>query len=135
MGKPKSCIKTGRYPKAMRATKGQISELITDPGLKEVYRQTINRKTGEWYFPKALKKNGKWRYIRKSKHVIGRHKDGRKSYMFTLWRIWDLKRQAKENGKGTKRKWEPKIYVTRTKAYAIFYLICRRLHHSISGVY
>lgn len=142
----KSCIKTGYFPKAQVRTAGQISGMIKEPGLREVYRQTRVRTLGhKWCVPKALTNEGKWRSIKNGKYVIGtwypakngghviKNRKGKNANRWALWRMWDMKRKAKKDGQ---RIWEPQIYVVyHSKLYTLYYLICRRIHHSISGVF
>lgn len=145
----KSCIKTGYYPTAQVRTARQISEMIKEPGVWEVYRQTRVRTVRtlghKWCLPKALTDEGKWRPIKNEKYVIGtvypvknggrviKNRKGKNANRWALWRMWDMKRRAEKDGK---RIWQPQIYVVYySKLYTIYYLICRKLHHSISGVY
>lgn len=135
-------MKTNKYPAATVKTRAQMSLMLNEPGHKEVYRQTRARFPHNWCFPKALTEEGKWRPIKNGKYVNGRfehveddkyvvkkHKDG---MAFAIWRMWDLKCKAKT--KAGKKKWEPQIYVVfYSKAFTLYYLVCQRLRHSLSG--
>ena len=120
-----------KYPRANRSTPARIAELIQSPGEWEVYRQTKDAGTGRWNFPKARTSDGKWRPIKHSKHVVTTTKDGSLYTVFALWRMWEIKEAAKDELK--RQQWAANIYVVHTKRYALFYLICRRVRHSISG--
>ena len=120
-----------RYPKALQSTPARIAEFIKDPGLREVYRQTRSAGTGQWNFPRARTSDGKWRPIKNSKYVVTTQNDGSLYTVFAIWRMWEIKQAVKdENGK---QKWAANIHVVHTKRYSLYYLLCRRMRHSISG--
>ncbi len=130
------------YPSAKLKTRAQMSLILNEPGHKEVYRQTRTKRPHSWCFPKALTPEGKWRPIKNGKYVIGKfERVGDDNYVikkdengmeYAIWRMWHLKCKAKT--KAGKRKWEPKIYVVfYSKACTLYYLVCQRLRHSLSG--
>jgi len=123
---------TIKYPKAQKLEMRQIADIISGPGEKEVYRQTRSRRSGLWNFPKKLRSDGKWCYIRNSKYVISTLKNGQKHTAFAIWRMWAIKDKVRKEGKQI---WKAQMYSIYTKRYTIFYLICRKIHHSISGVF
>ena len=114
--------------KAEPITVSQLKEMVDTPAEIMVFRQTRNWRLRRWNCVQRRLDNGKWRRIRDNLRVINKQ-----GWAYALWRVSNVITEKLDIY--NRPIWQVNMFKIRHGVYMTYYLVCKRAHHSIQGVF
>lgn len=108
-------------------TVSKLKAIVKDPHEHVLFRQTVNHDVRRWNCVQRQNKD-KWYKIANQKLVT---KD--KGWTYALWRVNKIMRTRVDTD--GRPHWKCTMHKIYHKPYTTYYLVCKRLNHSISGIY
>jgi hypothetical protein len=121
-------VQGGIKMKAQLVTVSQLKDMVEGPISVAVFRQTRNWQLKRWNCVQRRLEDGVWRRILHDPEVINHQ-----GWSYALWRLKDV--IMKKRDAHGRRIWYVSMHKIRHGVYMTYYLVCKRIHYSISGIY
>ena len=114
--------------KAISIKAQHLKILAKQPGERVIFRQTKNWHLKRWNCVQRRQDNDKWCKIT-NEHLVVNHQ----GWTWALWRMQKI--MATRTDASGRPHWDTTIYKIKHGVYMTYYLVCKRMRHSIQGVY